>query len=68
MSACSRFFVSDLPAQTNESDLEKIFRDYGDIEKLELKCKENLVDPEDVKRIAFVTLKVDKNQAQYCKS
>lgn len=62
-----RFFISDLPANSKESDLERIFCNYGQIEKVELKCKENLVDPDDVKIIAFVTLKVDKNQAQYCK-
>lgn len=66
-SSGSRFFVNNLPADATEGDLEQIFCEYGEISKIEVKSKENLVDPGEVKRIAFVTLNVDKHQAQQCK-
>ncbi|KAM7349657.1 putative RNA-binding protein CG14230 [Cochliomyia hominivorax] len=62
----SRFFVANLPRHTTEKDLEFLFQDYGEIKNIEVKTKENLVDPDDIKIIAFVTLNIGKEDAQYC--
>lgn len=62
----SRFFVANLPTNTTEEDLRLLFRDYGQINNIELKTKENIVDPEDIKIIAFVTLNIGAEEAQYC--
>uniref|UniRef100_A0A1I8MBP1 RRM domain-containing protein n=1 Tax=Musca domestica TaxID=7370 RepID=A0A1I8MBP1_MUSDO len=62
----SRFFVANLPTNTKEKDLRNLFQDYGEIKNIELKTKENLVDPNDVKVIAFVTLNIGQDDAQYC--
>ncbi|XP_061392658.1 probable RNA-binding protein CG14230 [Musca vetustissima] len=62
----SRFFVANLPTNTKEKDLRNLFQDYGEIKNIELKTKENLVDPSDVKVIAFVTLNIGADDAQYC--
>lgn len=62
----SRFFVANLPPDTKEKDLRNIFQDYGEIKNIELKTKDNLVDPTDVKVIAFVTLYLGADDAQYC--
>ncbi|XP_065365210.1 probable RNA-binding protein CG14230 [Calliphora vicina] len=61
----SRFFVANLPANTTENDLRNLFQDYGQIKNIELKTKENLVDPDDIKIIAFVTLYIGAEDAQY---
>lgn len=63
----SRFFVANLPTNTTEKDLQFLFQDYGEIKNIELKTKENLVDPDDIKIIAFVTLNIGAQDAQYCK-
>lgn len=63
----SRFFVANLPTNTTEKDLQFLFQDYGEIKNIELKTKENLVDPDDIKIIAFVTLNIGSEDAQYCK-
>ena len=62
----SRFFVANLPANTTEKDLQYLFQDYGEIKNIELKTKESLVDPNDIRVIAFVTLNIGKDDAQYC--
>ncbi|XP_073835550.1 probable RNA-binding protein CG14230 [Musca autumnalis] len=62
----SRFFVANLPTNTKEKDLRQLFQDYGEIKNIELKTKENLVDPNDVKVIAFVTLNIGADDANYC--
>lgn len=63
----SRFFVANLPANATENDLKYLFQDYGPIRNIELKTKESLVDPEDIKFMAFVTLNIGAEDAQYCK-
>ncbi|TMW51018.1 hypothetical protein DOY81_003888 [Sarcophaga bullata] len=62
----SRFFVANLPVNTNEKDLQYLFQDYGEVKNIELKTKESLVDPNDIRVIAFVTLNIGKEDAQYC--
>lgn len=62
----SRFFVANLPVNTTEIDLRNLFQDYGEIKSIELKSKESLVDPDDIRIIAFVTLNIGKDDAQYC--
>ncbi|XP_075156531.1 putative RNA-binding protein CG14230 [Haematobia irritans] len=62
----SRFFVANLPVNTKEKDLRNVFQDYGEIKNIELKTKDNLVDPNDVKVIAFVTLNIGADDANYC--
>lgn len=62
----SRFFVANLPTSTKEKDLQKLFQDYGEIKNIELKTKENLVNPNDIKIIAFVTLNIGADDAKYC--
>ncbi|XP_013108547.1 probable RNA-binding protein CG14230 [Stomoxys calcitrans] len=62
----SRFFVANLPANTKDRDLRNLFQDYGEIRNIELKTKDNLVDPNDVKVIAFVTLNIGADDANYC--
>ncbi|KAI8122723.1 putative RNA-binding protein [Lucilia cuprina] len=61
----SRFFVANLPTNTTEKDLRNLFQDYGPITNIELKTKENLVDPDDIKVIAFVTLNIGAEDAKY---
>ncbi|EDV99730.1 probable RNA-binding protein CG14230 [Drosophila grimshawi] len=61
-----RFFLSDLPTRTTEEDLRALFQDYGDVEHVELKTKEQLVDSgqSNNKVIAFVTVQTE--DADYC--
>lgn len=63
----TRFFLSDLPQRTTEHDLRTLFQDYGDVERVELKTKEQFVDSgqTQAKVIAFVTVYTE--DAQYCK-
>lgn len=62
----TRFFVADLPANTTEKDLRGLFQDYGKVERVELKEKEQFVDSGQTiaKVIAFVTLQTE--DAEYC--
>lgn len=62
----SRFFVANLPVNTTEKDLQYLFQNYGEIKNIELKTKESLVDPNDIRVIGFVTLNIGKEDAQYC--
>ncbi|XP_016949258.1 probable RNA-binding protein CG14230 [Drosophila biarmipes] len=59
--ASTRFFLADLPDRTVESDLRSLFQDYGYVEHVDLKRKEQ---DGATKVIAFVTLQTD--DAQYC--
>lgn len=63
----TRFFLADLPQRTTEHDLRSLFQDYGDVERVELKTKEQFVDSgqTQAKIIAFVTVYTE--DAQYCK-
>uniref|UniRef100_A0A1B0A068 RRM domain-containing protein n=1 Tax=Glossina pallidipes TaxID=7398 RepID=A0A1B0A068_GLOPL len=61
----SRFFVANLPVNTKEKHLRQLFQDYGEIENIEVKSKENVLDNEK-KVIAFVTLQIAAREAQYC--
>lgn len=63
----TRFFLADLPQRTTERDLRTLFQDYGDVERVELKTKEQFVDSgqTQAKIIAFVTVYTE--DAQYCK-
>ncbi|XP_017871623.1 PREDICTED: probable RNA-binding protein CG14230, partial [Drosophila arizonae] len=62
----TRFFLADLPASTTEKDLRGLFQDYGQVQRVELKTKEQFVDSGQTipKIIAFVTLQTD--DAEYC--
>lgn len=62
-----RFFVNNLPPGTVDADLQTLFQDYGDIEKIEVKTKENLVDPQNPKVLAFVTLSIKDKVVDKCK-
>ncbi|XP_016935164.2 probable RNA-binding protein CG14230 [Drosophila suzukii] len=59
--ASTRFFLADLPDRTVEADLHSLFQDYGYVEHVDLKRKEQ---DGATKVIAFVTLQTD--DAQYC--
>ncbi|XP_055911491.1 probable RNA-binding protein CG14230 [Eupeodes corollae] len=61
-----RFFIGNLPAGTNENEVKKAFQDFGDVTNVELKAKENLVDPSNVKLLAFVTLNLYNDDVDYC--
>jgi len=63
----TRFFLADLPNRTTEQDLKSLFQDYGEVERVELKTKEQFVDSGQTaeKVIAFVTIQTD--DAHYCK-
>lgn len=62
----TRFFLADLPNRTTEQDLKSLFQDYGEVERVELKTKEQFVDSGQTaeKVIAFVTIQTD--DAHYC--
>ncbi|XP_034475535.1 probable RNA-binding protein CG14230 [Drosophila innubila] len=62
----TRFFLSDLPHRTTEQDLRALFQDYGYVERVELKTKEQFVDSGQTaeKVIAFVTVQTE--DAHYC--
>lgn len=62
-----RFFVNNLPPGTKDSDLQNLFQDYGEIEKIEVKTKENLIDPQNPKVLAFVTLSIKEKLVDRCK-
>lgn len=62
-----RFFVNNLPPGTVDADLQNLFQDYGEIEKIEVKTKENLVDPQNPKILAFVTLSIKDKFVDQCK-
>ncbi|XP_017030243.1 probable RNA-binding protein CG14230 [Drosophila kikkawai] len=57
----TRFFLADLPSRTTEADLNALFQDYGHVEHVDLKRKEQ---DGATKVIAFVTLQTD--DADYC--
>ncbi|XP_039500298.1 probable RNA-binding protein CG14230 [Drosophila santomea] len=57
----TRFFLADLPTRTTEADLKNLFQDYGYVEHVDLKRKEQ---DGATKVIAFVTVQTD--DAQYC--
>ncbi|KAH8238154.1 hypothetical protein KR032_000513 [Drosophila birchii] len=57
----TRFFLADLPSRTTESDLKGLFQDYGHVEHVDLKRKEQ---DGATKVIAFVTLQTD--DPDYC--
>ncbi|KAL7743228.1 hypothetical protein ACLKA6_016174 [Drosophila palustris] len=62
----TRFFIADLPSRTTEQDLRALFQDYGEVERVELKTKEQFVDSGQTaeKVIAFVTVQTE--DAHYC--
>ncbi|XP_053951862.1 probable RNA-binding protein CG14230 [Anastrepha ludens] len=62
----SRFFVANLPPNTKEHQLREIFQDYGTVERVELKTKENPFEADSVKVIAFVTLQIHPNDVNNC--
>ncbi|KAH8288109.1 hypothetical protein KR054_000825 [Drosophila jambulina] len=57
----TRFFLADLPSRTSEADLKGLFQDYGHVEHVDLKRKEQ---DGATKVIAFVTLETD--DPDYC--
>ncbi|XP_017066995.1 probable RNA-binding protein CG14230 [Drosophila eugracilis] len=57
----TRVFLADLPTRTSEADLHSLFQDYGHVEHVDLKRKEQ---DGSTKVIAFVTLQTE--DAQYC--
>ncbi|XP_016975737.1 probable RNA-binding protein CG14230 [Drosophila rhopaloa] len=57
----TRFFLADLPTRTSEADLRSLFQDYGHVEHVDLKRKEQ---DGATKVLAFVTLQTE--DAQYC--
>lgn len=63
----TRFFLADLPQRTTEQELRALFQDYGNVERVELKTKEQFVDSGQTaeKVIAFVTVQTE--DAHYCK-
>ncbi|XP_036339015.1 probable RNA-binding protein CG14230 [Rhagoletis pomonella] len=63
---CSRFFVANLPPNTTEQQLLRIFQDYGTVERVELKTKNNPFEAESDKVIAFVTLEIHPNDVNNC--
>lgn len=60
-----RFFVNNLPPGTVDDDLQSLFQDYGTVEKIEVKTKENL--PENPKVLAFVTLSIKEKLIDKCR-
>ncbi|XP_062139022.1 probable RNA-binding protein CG14230 [Drosophila sulfurigaster albostrigata] len=62
----TRFFLADLASRTTEQDLRSLFQDYGHVERVELKTKEQIIDAGETvtKVIAFVTVQTD--DAHYC--
>ncbi|KAM8719738.1 hypothetical protein ACLKA7_005891 [Drosophila subpalustris] len=62
----TRFFIADLPSRTTEQDLQALFQDYGKVERVELKTKEQFIDSGQTaeKVIAFVTVQTE--DAHYC--
>ncbi|XP_017153635.1 probable RNA-binding protein CG14230 [Drosophila miranda] len=58
----TRFFLADLPTRATESDLRSLFQDYGYVEQVDLKRKEQEDGPDKI--IGFVTLQTD--DAHYC--
>ncbi|XP_067636801.1 probable RNA-binding protein CG14230 [Eurosta solidaginis] len=62
----TRFFVANLPPSATEKQLTKLFQDYGGVERVELKTKDNPFEPENVKVIAFVTLQIHPNDIKSC--
>ncbi|SPP86711.1 probable RNA-binding protein CG14230 [Drosophila guanche] len=58
----TRFFLADLPTKATESDLRNLFQDYGHVEQVDLKRKEQEDGPDKI--IGFVTLQTD--DAHYC--
>ncbi|XP_050328710.1 probable RNA-binding protein CG14230 [Bactrocera neohumeralis] len=62
----TRFFVANLPPNATEKELNEVFQDYGIVERVELKTKENPFEPENVKVLAFVTLQIHPNDVNNC--
>uniref|UniRef100_A0A0A1WHS3 Probable RNA-binding protein CG14230 n=1 Tax=Zeugodacus cucurbitae TaxID=28588 RepID=A0A0A1WHS3_ZEUCU len=62
----TRFFVANLPPNATERQVRDVFQDYGTVERVELKTKENAFEPENVKVIAFVTLQIHPNDVNNC--
>ncbi|XP_014091264.2 probable RNA-binding protein CG14230 [Bactrocera oleae] len=62
----TRFFVANLPPNATEKHVNEVFQDYGAVERVELKTKENPFEPEDVKVLAFVTLQIHPNDVNNC--
>ncbi|XP_018784343.1 PREDICTED: probable RNA-binding protein CG14230 [Bactrocera latifrons] len=62
----TRFFVANLPPNVTEKQLNEVFQDYGLVERVELKTKENAFEPENVKVLAFVTLQIHPNDVNNC--
>ncbi|XP_017100636.2 probable RNA-binding protein CG14230 [Drosophila bipectinata] len=58
----TRFFLADLPTRTSEADLRNLFQDYGHVDHIDLKRKEQ--EDAEAKVIAFVTIQTD--DAHYC--
>ncbi|XP_037930873.1 probable RNA-binding protein CG14230 [Teleopsis dalmanni] len=66
MMAPVRFFVSNLPQNIEDKDLIKLFQKYGKIQRVEIKLKENLLEPGNLNIIAFVTLEINERDVNYC--
>ena len=62
-----RFFIGNLPASTSENEVKNAFKDFGDVTSVELKTKESLVDPGNVKLLAFITLNLYDGDVDFCK-
>ncbi|XP_055384312.1 probable RNA-binding protein CG14230 [Condylostylus longicornis] len=61
-----RLFVGNITSETNEKDLQKSFGRYGQVESIEIKRKNNLVDPENPTYFAFVTILTDEFSLNKC--
>ncbi|XP_055845495.1 probable RNA-binding protein CG14230 [Episyrphus balteatus] len=61
-----RFFIGNLPAGTSENEVKNAFKDFGDVTSVELKAKESLVDPGNVKLLAFITLNLYDGDVDFC--
>lgn len=57
----TRFFVGNVPANTEEHELQAEFGYYGVVNKVELKKKN------ETEHFAFVNVQIDERQVEKCK-
>lgn len=61
-----RLFVGNLPYGVTSEDLKQEFNAYGEVKNVEIKTKENLVDPDNPNVFAFVTIDISRQMITQC--
>lgn len=59
MTSNKRVFVGNLPPNVGEDDIRQEFSAYGDVTKIEIKEKKDVLNGDQVNKYAFININTD---------